>query len=210
MKKTLFLVILLYYMNGFTQNQGTIIMLPDTYNFVVERAAFIFEGEVIDTPKVFWSKNLFHNQDKSPYSSNIVKINKVLRGSPQIKEGTIELITYNFDKREPIIMSEVGKEDKIVGYGDNPYISFGIGCKGIFFCSPLPLDTANPNQSPTNSVTDNTIQVRPYLDYGNIGFIGFPNYFGLLRSFGSKEKVYQYLKRFKNITIPDEEIKEEK
>ena len=127
------------------------------------------------------------------WRQNQVKITKIFRGSPQLIEGTIELITYA-PAREPIMMG-----DKIVGYEDSPtYLNFSVSSKGVFFC--VPIDT---NKSPTNTITDNTIVVRPYsLNYED--FIGFPNYHGLLRNFGTKEKVYEYLRRFENITIPEE------
>lgn len=206
MKKAIIIVIMLNSVSGFTQIQDWF-PFSDTsaYNYTVKRAAFIFEGEVMDTSKVFWSKNLYYG--RATYQSVIVKIDKIYRGNLQIKEGTIELINYT-PVANPIIMSEEGKEDKIVGYDETPpFLNLTIGSKGIFFCAPLPLDTANPNQSHANSVTDNAIIIRPY-SIDPQEFIYFPSYYGLLRSFGTKEKVYQYLKRFENITIPDEEIKD--
>lgn len=208
MKKAIIFVIMLYSVSGFTQIQQDFIYSDtNTYNYTVKRAAFIFEGEVIDTSKVFWSKTLYYG--RATYQSVIVKIDKIFRGNPQINEGTIELINYT-PVAEPIIMTELGKEDKIVGYEDKPrYMNLTIGSKGIFFCAPLSLDTANPNQSHANSVTDNAVIVRPY-SIDPQDFIYFPSYYGLLRNFGNNKKVYEYLKRFENITIPDEEIKEEK
>ena len=186
-------------MYGFTQNQGIIVAVPDTYNFVVKNCPFIFEGEVISV-KPFYSETLFHGKNNSPYSSNIIKINKIFRGNPQLKEGTVEIITYSFDKREPIMM-----EGKIVGYDRNPNLSFAVGSKGIFFC--FMLDGNNPTLSPTNSTTDNIIRLKPSAPYYDVEYINLESNYGLLRNFGSKEKVYEYLSRFDNITIPKEEEK---
>ena len=82
------------------------------------KTSFIFEGEVI--------KSEGYRGDGNIFTSNIVRIDKIFKGSDSIKSGTIEVITEG---------GNFGNQVEVISDAGVPTGALGAGGKGIFFCN---------------------------------------------------------------------------
>lgn len=196
-KKVVILVVLLYWSCTFSQ-------IPRT----LEKAQYIFEGEVIDT--IYYNGYTggfdltieYDDEGKplnpiKPLTALKVQINHIFRGN--INPGTIEMVDNIGGYWSNGIFMHM-----IIGHRDEPMRP---GTSGMFFCIE-----STYKFSPMH--TDNEIRVLP------IEVVGFyienfyepgPDFkivgrgfkaFGKI--FSSKKEFYQFLSKYQNIKIPKE------
>ena len=163
---------------------------------------YIFEGEVIDT--MYYNgctglNDLLVEYDVDgkplkpikPLTAIKVQINHIYRGN--LNPGTVELV------------------DEIGGFWNNGIFMHIIigerttpmrpGTKAIFFCN-------KSTYKPSPMITDNEIRVVAIEEVGGLG--GDGAYYLFNKKFNTKKEFYQFLSKYPNITIPKEEIKQEK
>ena len=195
-----FLAAVLFYINTFSQiaiaPKDTMIKRSKaTAEKIIKESPYIFEGTVIKSES-------FIGKDKDFYTSNIIQINKILRGK-DLKLGTIEIITHGGDAtfedpRYP------GTYRVWMPCQDCRELYLGQGQSKMFFC--IPSDT---NLTVLNINTDNTIRLKTkkwYFGYA----IGLPKTDGGIAwmnlSFKNREELYGFLSKHDDITIPKETI----
>jgi hypothetical protein len=163
---------------------------------IIKETPFIFEGTVIKTVG-------FIGKDKDFYTSNIVQITKILRGHNNLKLGTIEVITHGGDAtyEDP---THPGAIRIWMPCQDCHELYLTKGQSLIFFCI-----TAENNLTVLNINTDNNITLRTkewYIGYA-IDVTQDASISWMNLAFKSKNELYEFLAKQKNITIPQTDIK---
>ena len=174
------------------------------YDTVIKNASFIFEGEVVSTSE-FYGMDSLYNKDSAGYTSNLIRITCVLRGHNKLQIGTIEIVTLGINKTA--IMSG----DEIAGYiENNSNQQYAVGYKGMFFCVEVgDFPTLNPT-------TNNSTRLKPYSFWNPKAFFWYRDVkysdkipekyiyrvMGMLRTFSSVQKLYDFLDDFQNLKIP--------
>jgi len=208
MKKILFFIpLFLMFTSIFSQNviikdRNAKQILPLTNEEFFEKADFIFEGIVIKGESVSYDVggNL---HDNDIYTSQTLQIIEVHKGNDKLKKGTIELIRKG---GRLYFLNEMGWKEMVYTNMEG-CLETDINYPAIFFCvySDYP-----QNKEPKN--LDNTITLKLLCDreYASlqIGSNGWsPQYMhhikGLnLLDFTSREELYDYMRKFKNIVVP--------
>ena len=167
----------------------------EQHNRVIRNARFVFEGEVIYmTDSV--EKDVFGSNATSLYTSNIIKITNILRGSNKLKLGTIEIITKGHNK-EPI----KNAAGEIVSYFDNNMNQhYVVGVKAMFFC------VAAKNAPTLNTELDNSMRLHPYALHTREEIFVYGGGYGvrgMRRAFARKRQFYDFLRDFENLNVPE-------
>ncbi len=162
--------------------------------YVIEKAEFIFEGEVIE--------NVFFQYDDGTgypkiYTSSTMQINKIVKGGDKIKLGTITFIEKGGMGKNGVIL----KQDW-----------YGAGSKGLFFCTTSDhpttgeitwiCDTKNGYSEDVSSAS-----ITPNADNSVIITMLHPMGFGEGKKFKTKQELYNYLHKQGHKTIEKENKK---
>ncbi|MGQ0829201.1 MAG: T9SS type A sorting domain-containing protein [Bacteroidota bacterium] len=156
----------------------------------INESPFIFEGTVIKTVG-------FQAKDKGIYTSNTIQINKVFRGNPLIKLGTIEVITEGGTVDAILKDGSLGSRESYPYHGQ---VRFYPGQSGTFFCVP-----ADSNLIVQPVTTKNAVKTK-YRSCISYPFEGYGGIIGMNLSFKSYDELYDFLRNQKNITIPEPNI----
>jgi len=169
----------------------------------------IFEGKILDSKQLIDTILDYsgHYSGKT-YKVAIVQITKILKGDSSLKEGTIALLDP--ESRSTISYTDFGPvaipiERHYVG--PRTYIpNFG-----IYFCYPSKL-TPGKKPYPDFFKSNDNSKVVTFSHNSTINMNSLEFRFGTLKKivFSSKEEVYKFLEKYGNITIPKEEIKQDK
>ena len=168
---------------------------PSSFNRddAFNKADYAFEGVIIKTS--------FYERNHSDVLSDIVKVTKVYKGN--LKLGTVEIVNYT-----NLLSTSVGKDGKDT-YAPNlldDHKLDTLSTFGIFFCK---VDKDLPYDATLNTdITDNKVLLS---DYHNEFYLGILDrtfctgkaYFGALGELSSKAEVYQKLRKYPNLKIPD-------
>jgi len=182
-------------------------ILPLTNEEFFEKADFIFEGILIEGESVGYDTGGKLNENDI-YTSQTLQIIEVHKGNDKLKKGTIELIRPGgrlYTVNEEMGWGEMHHFPNRGGlYVDNKY-------PAIFFC----VYSDYPQNKETKNL-DNTITLKLLCDreYASIQIGGrgwSPQYMhhikGLnLLDFTSREELYDYMRKFKNIVVPQKKM----
>lgn len=210
MKKILFIVpLLLIYGSIFTQNskissgKQTDQILPLSNEEFFENADFIFEGILVKDESVSYDAGGNLNRDDI-YTSHVLKITEVYKGNSKLKNGTIELI--NKGGLLYVFNEEMGWEEMV--QVTTPGLNIDNRYPAIFFC----VYSDYPENKEIRNL-DNPIKLKFLCDmkYASlqIGSIGWDieykdHIMGLnFLDFNSREGLYEYMKQFKGLVIPE-------
>lgn len=147
---------------------------------VVTNAQFIIEGEIVKSEG-------FYSKDSSIYTSNEIRISKVIRG--KLNTSTVELIT------------EGGQVGNDIMSSSHYTANFYKGLKGIFFCVPSGYKVSKSRGALILQVYDSN--GSSFINYSNEPP---PFAFGLDKDFRTQSSVYSYLAKHKNIMITTKDI----
>ncbi len=166
-------------------------------NDILDKAEFIFEGKQIEY------KTFKNDSTKKNYTIYKIKISKIFRANDNLKIGTVEII-------------QEGANCGIDQWGNIFFIPQPHGYKsttnGIYFCIPSGypnsgtieclkteehgwVSTPDLYAPPTNS-----IQLQ---EIGNIDYYTMKG-ININKEFKTKQEIYEYLKQFDNLVIPEQ------
>jgi len=156
-------------------------------------------------------------KDNQYYLAYTLRIEKILRSSGKLKNGTVELVT-----ELPVYWRVTESNGELVTIGIQPShkvpgekskLEFHKGSKGIFFCDEL-------GEYPSFKASTENFSIRSYCPYSDCYInlhktesdVNFETKkvitktiaVGLNKTFNSVEEVYEYLSKFKNIVIEKE------
>ena len=200
MKKLIIIIVALpFWMGAFSQSQ--IPWTDKNTESMMNGTPYIFEGEVIDT--MYYNgctglNDLLVEYDVDgkplkpikPLTAIKVQINHIYRGN--LNPGTVELVDEigGFWNNGIFMHIMIGERDRPI----QP------STKGIFFCKVSSF-------KPSLMKTDNEIRL---ISTGLIFFSPGGWIEGFNKVFHSKKELNDFLSKYPNITIPKEEIKEDK
>jgi len=210
MKKILFFIpLFLMFTSIFSQNviikdRNAKQILPLTNEEFFEKADFIFEGILIEGESVGYDAGGKLNESDI-YTSQTLQIIEVHKGNDKLKKGTIELIHRGgrlYTVNEEMGWGEMHEFPIRGGISiDNKY-------PAIFFCvySDYPQNKEIKNLD--NDIKLKFLCEREYasLQIGSLSWgIKYMNHIrGLnLLDFTSREELYDYMRKFKNIVVPE-------
>ncbi|HPX75786.1 MAG TPA: T9SS type A sorting domain-containing protein [Bacteroidales bacterium] len=219
MKKILFFIpLFLMFTSIFSQNviikdRNAKQILPLTNEEFFEKADFIFEGILIEGESVGYDTGGKLNENDI-YTSQTLQIIEVHKGNDKLKKGTIELIRKG---GRLYFLNEMGWKEMVYTNMEG-CLETDINYPAIFFCvySDYPQNKEPKNFD--NNITLKFLCDRDYasLQIGSISWEPEHHIKGLnYLNFETREAMYDYMRKFKNIVVPQkknvlEKINEQK
>ncbi len=203
MRKLLFIVLLVVVaFNSYSQEivfgkQKHLYKGSWTNDDFFSKSEFIFEGKVIDRVKCY-----LNDDSTKVYSSVSIEIREIYKGGDKINVGTVHMVMEGgiyYDDKTHYRMEYYC--DNCIGFDRNPT---------IFFC--VKSDFPEPKEK--DFYSNYGISIKPVLnkEYAclrynvderlNYKFFGLKDLY-----FKTSEEFYNYIKKYKGITVPDPSLK---